>query len=160
MIKALFIALALLCCDAFAADWQLFDKSAGMRSYIDRSSQGNKMTTRIAWVKSVYEKPQQLRQKSRQSTYVQKMELVHMDCPARSYLIQETIYSSKDGELAGSKQGATGFKPVFPDSVSEVRYKTICGAHYSKLDELHDQGIRYRDISDPKSKSRWNPFAK
>ena len=160
MIKALSFTLVILCCDASAADWQLFHKTSEVSSYIDRSSQRNKTTMRIAWLKSVYGTPQQLQQKSSQGKYVQKLELLHMDCPGRSYAIQETMYSAKDGEPTRAEKGATAFKPVIPDSISEVRYKAICGAHYSKLDELRDQGIRYRDISDPEPKSRWNPFAK
>jgi len=160
MFKAFLMAFVMLSTDAFAANWQLFDKSGGVNSYIDRSSERNEMAMRIAWLKSVHDKPQKLRKKAAKGVYIQKIELVHMDCPSRSYSIQKTIYSARDGALVGPEGGATGFQPVVPDSPSEVRYVAMCGKTYSAFDELRDKGIRYRNLAEPEPRSKWNPFAK
>lgn len=160
MMRAFLVIFAMLSTDAVAADWQLLDKSGGVSSYIDRSSQRNEMTVHIAWLKSVHDKPQKLRQKGAGGTYAQKVELVYMDCPSRSYSIQKTIYSAKDGTPVGPEGSATRFEPVVPDSPSELRYIAMCGKSYSAFDELRDKGIRYRDLSEPEPKFKWNPFAK
>lgn len=158
--RTFLVLFFMLSTHAVAADWKLFDKNGGVSSYIDRSSQRNEMTTRIAWLKSVHDKPQKLRKEAAGGLYVQKVELVHMDCPTRSYSIRKTVYSAKDGTPVGPAGDATDFQPVVPDSPSEVRYVAMCGKTYSAFDELRDKGIRYHHLPEPEPKFKWNPFAK
>jgi hypothetical protein len=158
MIRILLALVVMLSTDAFAADWQLFDKGDSASSYIDRSSRRKEMTVYIAWLKNVHAKPQKLRQKVAGGVYVQKIELVHMNCANRTFSIKKRIYSAKDGTPLVTEDGAAGYEPVVPDSPSEVRYIAMCGKTYSKIQELNDSGVQYTPTEEPKSK--WNPFTK
>lgn len=140
---------------AFAADWQMFDQRANAKSYIDKGSQKRDMTVYTAWLKTVHEKPQKVPRQAGSGVYSQKLELVNMDCAARTYSIDKVIYSAKDGLVVASHDAGTRHDPVVPDSPSEKWYTAICGKR-GTFQDLVDKGIHYQQPEKPKS--RWNPF--
>jgi hypothetical protein len=149
-------AIAVLCAtSASAADWQMFDQRGNAKSYIDKGSQRRDMTVYTAWLKTVHEKPQKVPRQAGRGMYFHKLQLVKMDCSARTYLIDKVIYSAKDGVVVGSEDAGPRHDPVVPDSPSEKWHAAICGKR-GTFQDLADKGIHYQQLEKPKSK--WNPF--
>jgi hypothetical protein len=143
---------------AHAAEWQPIEKNETFTSYIDRASQRREMTVYIAWIKNVNAKPQRLRHNGSTASYVQKLELVQMDCEKRRYVISKGVYSSGNGVTVATDNGTTGYEPVVPESSSEAQYIAMCGTGYDGLKALRDKGIEYKPLIEPKK--NWSPFSK
>lgn len=160
MIKLLIAVLAILCADAVASDWDEFEKRDGVISYIDLDSLMVQETTYTFWIKSVYSKPQKMNPKSRGSDYLQKLELMRVNCAGRSYYLEKTIYLSKDGDPLITKRSETGPETVVPDTPVEVRYNAICKMRFARARALMNQGARLIPPEERKPQSKWSPLTK
>jgi hypothetical protein len=161
MRRALLMFVIMLSSNAFATEWELFDKKNGVSSYIDSDSKriDEADSKHIAWLKSVYDKPQKLRQKAPGNEYFQKLELVYMNCSERSYLVDQTVYLDKDGNTITPKKVERDYGVVVPESTWETRHMAMCKKPFLSIRELSKRGIRYHDLEEPKPKW-WNPFGK
>jgi hypothetical protein len=147
MVRLLLAFAVLLSTNVLAADWELFDKSNSVSSYLDLDSLMLEETKYTVWLKSVYAKPQKLRQDPG-GAYFQKLELMHVECSRRSYFIEKSIYTSKEGTPLATRTTETGPETVTPDSPSEVRYIAICKKPGRAFRAMRNQGIRYQPLEE------------
>lgn len=160
MVRPLLALLVMLSTSASASDWKEFEKSDGVISYLDLDSLMKDETTYTVWLKSVYAKPQKIKQKASGAVYFHKLELMHVNCSGRSYFIEKTVYLTKDGTPVSTKKAETGPETVLPDSPAEIRYDAICKMRFAASRALMNTGVRFTPLEEKPKPKWWNPFAK
>jgi len=123
-----FVFLSLILIEpTLAGDWKIIQNDDESTTYLDIDSIIVEGTTREYWEKTLYKKPQNLKEPG--TTFSSTKSQFIIDCPKRTFSLIETILYNSSGEIVYTFKEGSKSNPIPPDALGEKIRKAICPAN-------------------------------